>query len=59
MTEPFRDDLDMCLRMGLVDVMTFNCGRRPAIKTEAQLLGLIHQRFDYVDHLKRLAANSR
>jgi hypothetical protein len=41
MTEP----LDRCLFMGLVDVWSWNCGRRPMIKSEAQIAALIAWRF--------------
>jgi hypothetical protein len=45
--QPFVDDADRCLRLSLVDVWTFNCGRRPRLKSDASVYGLIEARFRY------------
>lgn len=54
-------DLDYCLLHGLVDVWSFNCGRRPMIRNAMHLYGIIHHRFDYYDQVRKLheAANNR
>jgi hypothetical protein len=34
------------LEKGLWDILTFNCGRRPLIRSEHELYGMVLGRFD-------------
>jgi hypothetical protein len=38
-------DIWRALELGLADIMTFNCGRRPLL-TEADVIAMVLRRFD-------------